>query len=278
MPELPEVETIRRSLEKTIKNLTICQADIYLPQIVKIPSTERFLEQVANKKVTGIERKGKYLLIRLAQNMTLVVHFRMTGKFICCDPKDPVVKHTHLVFQLDNNSELRYNDVRQFGRFYLLESNDLNQIPGLKKMGIEPFDACFTRDYLKKHIKFRRTKIKPLLMDQCFIAGIGNIYADEILQAAKIHPERLACSLNAREIANLYLSIKKVLNKGIEYNGASIRDYVDSNGEKGRFQEQLAVYNREGEPCINCSTAIIRKRIGGRSSHFCPVCQKAADK
>ncbi len=277
MPELPEVETIKRSLEESVTNTTVQKVDVYLPKIIKEPSATEFVELLRGKTITSISRRGKYLLIQLSGDLVMVVHFRMTGKFIYCRPGEKIPKHTHLTIALDNERELRYVDTRKFGRFHLVEGDHLGQISGLNSLGIEPLDERLTRDYLKKHLKFRRAKIKPLLLNQRLIAGIGNIYADEILHAARIHPERLACTLNARETANLYLSIKRIIREGIKYNGTSIRDYVDSNGRLGKFQNYLSVYNREGKQCAKCGSTITRKKIAGRSTYFCPSCQKAAN-
>jgi formamidopyrimidine-DNA glycosylase len=164
--------------------------------------------------------------------------------------------------------------MRQFGTIQLSSTKDLNKVKGLKDLGPEPLEREFSRDFLRRELKRKRTRIKPLLLDQTFVAGLGNIYVDEALYRARLHPERLACTLSPREIANLYHAIVEVLQEGIENRGTSMRDYVDGDGRAGSYQELLQVYNREGEKCRRCGSTIERIKVGGRSSYYCPACQK----
>lgn len=275
MPELPEVETVVRSLEKHLAGKTITDITIYLPKVIRYNDQEEFSAILKGKQFAKkLGRRGKYLLLHLDQGYSIVVHLRMTGRLVYCSAGEPAGKYTHVIFHLNQQDQLRFADMRQFGRIYLVKTAEINELPGLKDLGIEPFDQTFTREFLKKQLKRRRTRIKPLLLDQTFIAGLGNIYADEALHLARIHPERLAIDLTPREVSRLHLAIIEVLSNGIKYRGTSFRDYVDGEGQPGSFQNQLKVYNRETEPCTKCGTMIIRKKVAGRSSYYCPNCQK----
>ncbi|HBV97282.1 MAG: formamidopyrimidine-DNA glycosylase [Peptococcaceae bacterium BICA1-7] len=274
MPELPEVETVKKSLEGLITGLVITEVRLFMPKIVKTPSPTLFSDTLAGKTIKRLGRRGKYLLFHLSDKHTLVIHFRMTGRLVYSPPQTEPAKHTHAVFRLSNGDELHYTDMRQFGTMALMETDRLDTLSGLKDLGVEPLSEEFSRDYLKKQIKRRRIKIKPLLLDQTFIAGLGNIYADEALHRARINPEKTAANLTAREIALLYRAIREVLEEGIANRGTTFRDYVDGMGQAGSNKEALRVYDREGKPCLNCGKPIARIRLGGRSSYYCPKCQK----
>lgn len=274
MPELPEVETVKRTLEEKIVGCKFQGLQVFMPKVVKAGEVDDLAGAITGKKVVRMGRRGKYLLVYLEGNLVLVVHLRMTGQLVLTDSEQELAKHTHVVFNLDNGSQLRFVDQRQFGRIYLVPANALDVISGLKSMGMEPFDPEFTKEYFKKELRNRRTKIKPLLLDQTFIAGIGNIYADEALFRALVHPERPAYSLTPREVARLYQAIKDVLEEGIANRGTSIKDYVDGEGRSGENQHKLRVYGREHQPCLKCKKPIHRIKVGGRSSYFCAKCQK----
>jgi len=274
MPELPEVETVRRSLEGQILGLSFTEVELMMTKIVKTPSPQSFTESLAGKKIKKLGRRGKYLLIHMSDSLTMVIHLRMTGRLVYSPPDTPAEKHTHAIFKLSNGYSLHYSDIRQFGRIGLTDTDKLDSFPGLKDLGIEPLSENFSRDFLKRELKRKRTRIKPLLLDQTFIAGLGNIYADEALHRARINPEKIAASLTARETARLYQSIRDVLTEGIANRGTSFRDYVDGNGQAGSNQEALRVYDREGEPCLQCGKTVARIRLGGRSTYYCPKCQK----
>ncbi len=275
MPELPEVETVRQSLQQKLAGLKFTGAQILMPKVIQTPDPDEFKETITDKKITKVTRRGKYLLIYLNGGFTLVVHLRMTGTLVYGDKDDLVTKHTHVILSLDNGCHLRFADVRQFGRMWLVPATSLSDLPGYKDLGVEPLGEMFTRDYMKKELRRRHARIKPLLLDQTFIAGLGNIYADEALHRAKINPERLATTLTPREIALLYHAIQDVLREGIENRGTTVRDFIDGDGRAGSYQELLRVYSREGEPCSCCGKEITRKKVGGRSSYYCPACQKA---
>ncbi len=274
MPELPEVETIKRTLDKKITGLTIIGVEILMPKIIRDPSPEEFSTKITGSKITRLGRRGKYLLLYLTSDNVLVIHLRMTGRLVYTEPSEPLAKHTHVVLSLSDGSELRFNDMRQFGRLQIAPKQALNQVKGLKDLGPEPLGREFTRTFLRRELKRKRVRIKSLLLDQTFIAGLGNIYADEALYRAHLNPQRIANSLSPREIAKLYHAIMEVLQEGIDNRGTSFRDYVDGDGRKGNYQELLQVYNREGCACNHCGTAITRIKINGRSSYFCPACQR----
>ncbi|WP_418792094.1 DNA-formamidopyrimidine glycosylase [Phosphitispora sp. TUW77] len=274
MPELPEVETIRRSLEHKIKGKIFTGVDIYLEKILKGIDPGEFDEKLKGKKITGISRRGKYLIIQLAGGLVIVVHLRMTGQLLYCSAEQEKSKYTHMIFHLSDQGELRFVDQRQFGKVQFLPAKDLENHSSLKNLGVEPLSDEFTRGFFMKGLKNRRVKIKPLLLEQEFIAGIGNIYADEALFRAKVNPEKVASNLSSREASKLFIAIKEVLEEGIENKGTSIKDYIDGDGNQGNNQNNLRVYGREGQPCIKCGTEIQRVVIRGRSSHFCPKCQK----
>lgn len=274
MPELPEVETVKRTLEKKLSGLSFEAVKLHMPKIVRLPPPEEFADILTGKKIIRLGRRGKYLLLHLTGGYTLVIHLRMTGRLVYATPGAPLEKHTHAVFDLSNGDQLRYTDIRQFGRMLLALTAELDEMPGLKTLGVEPLSENFTREFMKKELKRRRTRLKALLLDQTFIAGLGNIYVDEALHRAGLHPERLAASLSPRETTHLFLAIKDVLNEGINNRGTSFRDYVDGDGRPGNYQEKLAVYSKEGKPCLKCGKPINRIRVAGRSSYFCPHCQK----
>jgi formamidopyrimidine-DNA glycosylase len=275
MPELPEVETVRQTLQTKLTGLKFCGAHVYLPKIIKAPDPEQFVKGIEGKKIIKLTRRGKYLILNLSDRYHLVVHLRMTGSLVYCENGTPPAKHTHVVFDLSNGAQLHFSDVRQFGQLWLVTGTSLDSLTGLKNLGVEPLEPEFTRDYLKKELRRRHTRIKPLLLDQTFLAGLGNIYTDEALHRAKINPERLAKTLTPREIASLYRAIKEVLQEGIECRGTTVRDYVDGEGRSGSYQDQLQVYRREGKPCSQCGEIIVKKKVCGRSSYYCPACQKA---
>ncbi|GAV23560.1 DNA-formamidopyrimidine glycosylase [Carboxydothermus pertinax] len=263
MPELPEVETIKRSLIPKILGKIIHGVVVYLPKVVKNMTVEEFTRRVAGKKIISLERRGKYLLIGLSSKETLTVHLRMTGKLLVLSKGCLKDKHTHAVFDL-GDVELHYNDVRQFGGFSF----------AMPEVGPEPLEEDFTIDYLRTKLKASKKNLKAFLLDQKIIAGIGNIYADEILFEAGLSPKRLAATLKDYEGEKLFKAIRKVLTLGIEHRGTSIRDYVDSENRQGGFQHFLKVYGKEGFTCVRCGNLIIRERHAGRSTHYCPNCQK----
>jgi formamidopyrimidine-DNA glycosylase len=280
MPELPEVETIRRGLQKKIQNKQIKNIVINVDKIVKKPSLGEFIAKLKKKKIKEIDRRGKYIIIHLDSENKLIIHLGMTGLLIYpydnkITEKEINPKHNHLIFTFTDNTQLVFNDVRRFGKIYLV--SNINEIETLSKLGVEPLEDYFTEEvFIEILNKKKNSKIKSFLMKQEFITGLGNIYANEVLYQSDIHPLRLISSLNQEEVQNLYRQIKLVLSEAVELRGSTIADeaYRDTDGEKGKFAKKLQVYAKKGEPCIKCGYPIEVVRIEGRSSFICPRCQK----
>lgn len=269
MPELPEVETVRHSLEKVLVGKIISSVDLRYSPLISSPTPEKFVQMIEKKEITGVQRRGKYLLL-IFKELLMAIHLRMTGSLLYLPEESPLEKHTHLIFSLQGEDELRYVDPRKFGRILLLHGRE--DIATLKNLGPEPFS--FSLDIFKEMVRKRRGRMKSLLLNQGFLAGLGNIYSDEILFSAKIHPRRKADMLTEEEIERLFDAIHKVLEEAISLKGTSISDYRDGRGEKGLFQDHLQVYGHEGQCCCHCHHRVIREKIGGRSCYFCPSCQR----
>jgi formamidopyrimidine-DNA glycosylase len=280
MPELPEVETIRRDLQKKIKNKQIKNIVINVDKIVKKPSSEEFITEIKERKIKKINRRGKYIIIHLDSEDKLIVHLGMTGLLIYpydnkITEKEINPKHNHLIFTFIDNTQLVFNDVRRFGKIFLV--SNIDEVESIAKLGIEPLEDYFTEEvFIQVLNKKKKGKIKPFLMNQKFITGLGNIYANEVLYRSNLHPLRLISSLNKKEIRDLYQQIKLVLSEAVELRGSTVADeaYRDTDGDKGKFAKKLQVYARKGEPCIKCGHSIEVVRIEGRSSFICPQCQK----
>lgn len=268
MPELPEVETIRRSLAIN-KGASITSLDIFRPEVVRRKDFE--LEEIYGQIIINIKRRGKSLVLVMKNRLNLVVHLGMSGRFYMMNEDDLITEpHVHVVIHLDNDCKLVYQDARRFGGVRLVK--DINQF--FKHLGYEPLSPHFNAACLGEILKNRRVAIKSLLLNQNLIAGIGNIYADEALFGAGIRPDRPAGSLNEVEITRLCSSIKKVLKTSIRQRGTTFRDYRDGYNRAGSFQNSLKVYGRAGEPCLLCGDILKKDRIGGRGTHFCERCQK----
>jgi len=272
LPELPEVETIKRTLEIKLAGRTIREVVVLFPGIIGGPSPEEFAAGLADAPVLALRRRGKFLLVELAGGKTLVIHFRMTGRLVYHAVNTAPAEHTRVIFELTGGGQLHFVDTRKFGRLWLLA--DPSTLSSLARLGREPLEEEFTREFLRLGLRRRGTKIKSLLLDQTFIAGLGNIYADEALHLAGLHPEKPARDLSPGEVGRLHRAIRRVLEEGIEHHGTTLRDYLDGTGTKGRHQDYLRVHSRAGLPCPVCGTRIVRARVGGRSTHFCPCCQK----
>ncbi|MDK2824302.1 MAG: formamidopyrimidine-DNA glycosylase [Clostridia bacterium] len=279
MPELPEVETVRRSLEPKLLGKIITGIEVNLPKLIKIPQGDErmFKEILIGSKFNEIKRRGKYLLFYMDNSWVLVIHLRMTGRLLYVHGNTTVEKHTHFIFYLDDGNELRFHDIRQFGLLYLVPQNGLGAISGLKKLGPEPLSTEFTLECLKEAVKGKKQKVKIFLLDQSCIAGIGNIYADEILFQAGIHPSETVDKLTVEKLKALWEAIRDRLRAGVEHRGTSIKNYVDGFGEVGSFQYQLKVYGKAGQPCFNCGKEIERTKVGGRSTAYCPYCQRKSE-
>lgn len=289
MPELPEVETVRRTLERRLTGLAIDDVEAIRPQFIRHPGAAEFRARVRGARFERLDRRGKYLLIHLSTGDRLIVHLRMTGRLIYVPAEElrrdrassdshapPRPKHTHLVFHLSDGAELRYIDQRTFGGVTLAGPPGTPLPPGLsglETIGPEPLSSDFTIDHLSDVLRGRRAPVKSVLLDQRRIAGLGNIYADEALFLAHIHPEREAGSLKPAEVEALHGAIRAVLEKAIEMNGTTFYSYLDGEGNRGEMASLLNVYARAGEACRACGGPIESIRLGGRSTHFCPVCQ-----
>jgi len=286
MPELPEIEIVKRSLNKMINKAKIIDIKIYNKNLrYKIP--DRFSEILVGKKILKISRRSKYLIFHFKKQL-LLIHFGMSGKFLLLNNNDGKMfrtsfyynlqilqKHNHIYFKLNNNFFLIYNDVRRFGFFKLYDSKKLSEIIFLKKLGLEPFSKKFNIKYFKKSVNKRKKNIKDLLMDQTFISGLGNIYVNEALFMSKINPMRKCSTLNQKEIKNLILNIKKILKFSISKGGSSIKDFKNATGKSGNFQQFFHVYGKNSKKCsrISCKGIIRKIRISNRSSFFCDSCQ-----
>ncbi|MDQ0058803.1 DNA-formamidopyrimidine glycosylase [Paenibacillus harenae] len=275
MPELPEVETVRRTLIDLVAGKRIQSVTVKLPRIIQRPiEPEQFADALAGHTIQTVERRGKFLLIML-DGIVLVSHLRMEGRYSVNKADEPTALHTHVIFHFDDGTELRYKDVRQFGTMHLFKTGDHFQLPPLNKLGIEPLEPAFTLSALRERLDKRKMSIKPLLLNQEHIVGLGNIYVDEALFQARIHPERPANTLKPAEWMRLHESIRSTLARAVEAGGSSIRSYVNGQGEMGMFQHSFSVYGRKDEPCKVCSRAIKKFVVGGRGTHICENCQPA---
>jgi len=272
MPELPEVETIKRDLERKVKGRRIEKVKIFEPRLVRKPGLKRFKKMVEKRRIESIQRRGKYLIFDLNSDTKMVIHLKMSGALLLTPLELGYGRHTRAVFFLDDGQQLLFDDTRKFGELYAVSK--LSDVPGLFKLGPEPLKRNFSLKSFRALLSDRNAKIKPLLLDQSFLAGLGNIYVNEVLHRAEIHPERIAKTLNQDEIIRLHRSIKRVLKEAIQGRGTSIdRFYRDASGKPGFFREKLEVYGREGEECLSCGSVIERSNLGGRGTFFCPQCQ-----
>lgn len=269
MPELPEVETVVRALRAPLVGATIVGVENDWPRHVATPDVPELRVRIHGCQVERIWRRAKYLVFDLSCGETLIVHLRMSGHLAVVPAGTPPNPYVHTTLLLEDGRELRFRDVRKFGKVYLV--HDPDEILG--DLGPEPLSANFTVDALRQILDGRRRVLKPFLLDQHAIAGIGNIYADEALFHAGIRPTRSTETLTDEEIAALHRAIRHVLRLGIEREGASIDTYVLPNGQKGDMQNAVAVFRRTGYPCYTCGTPVERITLGGRSTHFCPQCQ-----
>lgn len=280
MPELPEIETIKNDLAPQVMGTIITQVtfppDPKIRILRRFPSQQEFIREVKGTKVQDLRRRAKYLIIELFPAKTLVIHLGMSGQLLLTKSGTPYEPYTRAVFHFNKGTELRFIDPRKFGEIFLklpsLQSHPLS----LDRLGPEPLEKDFSITCLTRIVQKSRRAIKTLLLDQKSIAGIGNIYSDEILFNAKINPTRLANTLDEGDIKLLHHSIRKILKDAIDNRGTTAADkrYRDGSGKKGNFQKKLKVYQRRGTPCFSCGTIIKSIRVGGRSASFCPHCQK----
>lgn len=271
MPELPEVETVRRQLQALLPGRMVTDAWISpeAPNLLRGRAWDQFLALILGQRFENVRRRGKWLILDLSGDLLLVMHLRMTGRIFVRRPDDPPDPFLRARLTLDNGDELRWCDVRKFGTWNLVE--DITEVTGA--MGPEPLDSDFSAEALLAAAMGRRAPIKSLLLDQRRLAGLGNIYVDEALWRAAIHPRREAGSLTPAEAERLREAIVAVLLDSLESGGSSMRDYLDTSGRRGRFQDRWQVYKREGEPCPRCGTPVAKTNVAGRGTRYCPLCQ-----
>ena len=267
MPELPEVETVVRTLEKKIKNRKIVDIKVRYKPII-VGSASSFKNKLVGQRFKVFKRRGKYLLFYL-DDYLLVSHLRMEGKYSINDLDDPLSKHSHVIFILDNNKELRYNDTRKFGRFEIFPKD--TNLDSFKNLGPEPFSNSFNVKYILNYVRNKHIPLKQLLLDQSFVAGIGNIYANEILFKSKLNPKLKSNRIKEIDAKNLIKAIRSILNSSIKLGGTTIKSFSSINHITGRFQHKLKVHTKS--ICPICSSKIKVIRINGRSTYFCPKCQ-----
>lgn len=271
MPELPEVETVCRTLAPWLVGRTLYRVDLKWPKLLRETRKEA-LSRLIGCRIRGLRRRGKMIFIDFESGKTLLFHLKMTGQLFLASKAEPRDRHLRLILTFDNpDLELRFRDPRKFGYLMVFPTAEETKLPFLNRLGPEP-ESLSRRRFLSLFSR-HKGKIKPLLLRQDFIAGIGNIYADEILHEAGIHPERAVNSLTDEELGRLYNAMKRVLARAIRHRGTSVRDYRDGLGERGSFQNQLKVYGRQGEKCRRCQATVERKKVSGRSAFFCPGCQ-----
>lgn len=274
MPELPEIATIKSVLEQQVKGSAVRRITVNRPEVIAHPAADEFCRGVTGQTISAMARRGKFLIFHLKNQSRIIVHLRMTGCLLVAPPEYPIEKHTHIILHLSSGMELRYADTRRFGRFWLIKENEEDQYSGIAKLGIEPLSSECTAEYLQSRLRRRKRAVKECLLDQSVIAGIGNIYSDEILFRAKIHPCAPASSLTGGEWKCLSKEISDCLRYFIEKNRITPEDYLETKGQDYRNTPFLQVYGHAGESCPHCGITLVRTVIGGRSSVYCPVCQK----
>jgi formamidopyrimidine-DNA glycosylase len=274
MPELPEVETVVRGLQRVLPGRRIVEVRLGKTDFIEDPAA--LGQHLPGRQIASVRRTGKFIVLDLvgmnrdAQQFTLLIHLGMTGQIVTCAAAAPIPPHTHVFFALDDGREMRYTDIRRFGQMRILtvETRDAE----LGKLGLDPLEA--TEDEFVAKFLGRRARLKALLLDQRVLRGMGNIYTDESLFRSRIHPKRLGANLSSDELHKLHRAVREVLTEAIRLRGSSISDYVDADGQRGEFQLRHRVYQREGKKCLRCGEAIQRAIVAGRSSYFCPKCQR----
>ena len=273
MPELPEVETVRKGLNQLVASATIISVDVFWNRMITPPfSSERFKSELVGERIHSIERRGKYLIFIL-DNWAMISHLRMEGKFNVTNTGEPYEKHTHVVFHLADNRDLRYLDVRKFGRFTLVPIDNKESYGPIEKLGPEPTLSQFTLENFQEKLKRTQRAIKTVILDQHIVAGVGNIYADESLFRAQINPLKPANQLNTSEVDCLRKAIITVISNAVEAGGTTIRTYKNTLGEAGKFQVALNVYGKTNQACPRCGTPIEKTKVAQRGTHYCPKCQ-----
>jgi formamidopyrimidine-DNA glycosylase len=278
MPELPEVEVVRRDLDREVVGKKIKSVEVDgMRSVRRHHNRKQFTTRLVDHKITGVERRGKYLLLRLDGDDVLVVHLGMSGQLIRAkSSRDAMAKHTHVVITFTQGGQLRFVDPRTFGEMFVTEADNVEkEVTELAHLGIDPLETAMSWEFFGQMLAQRHAKLKPLLMDQKFIAGIGNIYSDEILWHAGLRWDRMSDSLTSEEVRRLYRSMMETLQEAVKHRGSSLADeqYVDLFGRPGEFQQFHNVYAREGQSCPRCRHVVVRERVSGRSTFYCSACQ-----
>ena len=282
MPELPEVETVRTDLKRKLLNKRIKEVEVRLPKIVR---PKNFAATLTQNSFVDVTRRGKLIIFHLKKKGFMLVHLKMTGQLVFRDHDQFTVgghsqkgmgmdlpnKYSHVIFKFEDESQLFFNDLRQFGYLKIVNQTELNKV--LAKFGVEPLEPEFTPEKWQKLTENRRTNIKAILLNQAVVTGIGNIYADEVLFASHVLPTRTVNTLTTREKTAIYKNIRLILQKAIDHRGTTFNDYVDGDGKKGSFIQFLKVFHKNGEPCPDCGAIIQKTRVVGRGTHFCKNCQ-----
>jgi len=278
--ELPEVEVMRRDLEKDVVGRKTAGAEVRpsrnaMRVIRRHGKRKEFTDRVVGRKFTKAERRGKYVLLHMDNGDVLVTHFGMSGRFVRATKRVPLLTHTHVVITFQQGGDLRFIDPRTFGEMFVAPADELGKVKELQHIAIDPLDHVFTWQAFGAALAQRAAKMKQLLMDQKFVSGLGNIYSDEVLFAAGLRYDRMSDSLSSQEVRRLYRAMQEVLQEAIRFRGTTLEDeaYVDLFGKPGEFQNELKVYGRAGLPCRRCRTPIQAVKISGRNAYFCPQCQ-----
>ena len=285
MPELPEVETIRRDLSEKVLDKRIVEANVSLPKIVRNPE-DFFQKNLVGKRFEKIDRRGKLIIFEISNGLFMLVHLKMTGQLIYKYKNNVVAgghsekamgfdlpnKYSHVIFEFEDGGKLFFNDLRQFGYLKIVDTKELEVIKS--KFGFEPLKDNFDLPVFRGLLKGRKRNVKAFLLDQSMVTGLGNIYADEVLFASKVSPLRNTADLTAKEIENIFKNIKAILEKAILHRGTTFNNYVDAEGKKGNFVKMLKVYGRGGGKCTYCGNKLEKIKVAGRGTVFCPKCQK----
>ena len=272
MPEIAEVETVRNTLKKRILNKRIKKVEVYYEPMIE-SDIDAFKKNLVGESFIDIKRRGKWLIFE-TEKYYLLSHLRMEGKYFIKDKQEIKDKHEHVIFTFIDDTTLRYADTRKFGRMDLILKTEIDNTECIKKQGLEPGDKKLTADYLLKKFAKKQLPIKTVLLDQTIISGLGNIYANEVLFAAGINPLTKACNLTKEDCERIVKSAEEIIKEAINMGGTTIRSYTSSLGVTGKFQQNLKVHKREKGKCLVCGTAIENIKVGGRSTYFCPNCQK----
>lgn len=273
MPELPEVETVCRSLRPHLLGRTIERVDVREPRL-RVPVDVSRVGLLAGKRIESVDRVAKYILLRFSNSAVWLFHLGMSGKLICATANIPRQKHDHIIVELDDGRQLRYHDPRRFGLAIVTHADELADLPQLRHLGIDPFAETLTGEYLFRFTRASERRIRDLLLDQRIVAGLGNIYANEVLAMVRVKPTTRAWRLTRKQAGMVAAAIPELLYDAIKWCGTSFSDYRDADDKSGEFQNHLRVYDRDGESCRICSSTIKRVAIGNRSAFYCPTCQR----